>query len=64
MLAFGPGRCLFHYKDIENDPTMFFQLVRAGHVKFIVCSESMTNFFCSSIPIFCTKRDYIAVTQF
>jgi len=39
-----PGGCSLHHKGTENDRTMFFQHVTAGNVKFVVCSESMTNF--------------------
>jgi len=35
MLALFPGRCLLHYKGIENDQTIFFH-VTAGNVKFTV----------------------------
>jgi len=48
------GRCLLHHRGIENDQAIFFH-VTAGNVKFIVCSESMTN-FCSSIQLLYETR--------
>ena len=60
MLALCSVRCLLHYKGIENDLTMFFH-VTAGNVKF-AASQWPTS---PAQPFnFCTKRDYIAVTQF
>jgi len=61
-MVFFSRKCLLHHRGIENDQAMFFH-VTAGNVKFIFCNESMTN-FCSSIQFFCTKYDYIVVTQF
>jgi len=50
MLALRPGRCLLDYKGTENDQTMLFQHVTAGFVKFVVCSESVTNFLSPAQP--------------
>jgi len=56
MLALYPGRYLLHHKGIKNDQTIFFY-VTGANVKFAV-SQTLIH------SIFCTKRDYIAVTQF
>jgi len=58
MLALCPGRCLLYRKGIENNQTLFFH-VTAGNVKFAVSQSPNFHPF-----TFCTKRDYITITQF
>jgi len=59
MLALGPGRYLLHHEGIENDQTIFFSTSQRE-----TWSLQWVNDQILIHSIFCTKRGYIALTQF